>query len=106
MSTMNSTYHYQQGRTEGHDAYVLPPEIAASLRVPKITYPNNKIPVAIAKKCIPNALTCARLQDADGGLLLADVMDLIESSILESRLACTSCQTICEHSAKWLSVAA
>lgn len=102
MSTNNSTYHYQQGRNEGHDAYVLPPEIAASLRVPKIVYPENKIPVAVAKSCFPAGLSCARLQDADGKLLLADVMDLMEASILATGVACASCRASCEYAAKGL----
>lgn len=99
MSTINSTYYQQQGR-EGHDTYVLPADVAASLRVPKIQYPDNKIPVAVAKQCIPDGLSCARLQDQKGELLLVDVMDLMEASMSASGLACASCRASCEYSVR------
>lgn len=99
MGTINSTYHDQQGEIRG---YFLPPEVAASLRVPKIEYLDNKIPVAVVKEFFPDVLSCARLQDANGTLLLADVMDLMEASMLSNGSACTSCRASCEYASNKL----
>lgn len=105
MSTIDdSTYHCRETNTVGHDAYVLSPEVAEGLRVPKIQYPENKIPVSVARKCLPKVkgctLSCARLQDPKGSVLMADVMDLMDQAMTTNGLVCASCQTSCEYAQK------